>query len=331
MVKRPVAAGLAALLAVFGAIVAVAALQPKSAYATQAKAPTNWSWYVQSSSTTTAYNLGYSQGQSDAADGWNSEVVLDFGTEQQNANNGTITINGIYLSPSQVEGIVEQFAYGYWDGTGADSTTDLILAMGTNTSAYSVTYGGGQTWAGFTNTVANWVSSEGITSQLYIEAANDIEPSWSSFSAAQSWVQGFEASGPSRQYLDYGSADGCPLGTSANGSCSNGWNQYDVWWVAFGTVPAFITPEIYYDYRDSCGCGDTNLLDSGQVGQWYQISRYGYTYQSVRIYFDGPWDEHDLDSTTLTSTQAWDYFWNQLNSYSGTASDFQYSNQIHDE
>jgi hypothetical protein len=63
--------------------------------------------------------------------------------------------------------------------------------------------------------------------------------------------------------------------------------------------------------------------------QWAMISRYGEQYQSHRIYFQGPMDEYDLNNTTLTSSQAWNDLWTDLNNNSATAANMSFSFQIH--
>ena len=100
--------------------------------------PTDWSFYVETTSTTTLYNLGCNQGHFDANNGKsNSAVVLDFGA-QNSANTGTTEINGVGISYGTVESLAEQFARGYFICTGADTTSLQSLGVGTNNSAYQV-------------------------------------------------------------------------------------------------------------------------------------------------------------------------------------------------
>src|SRR5258708_3676325 len=190
----------------------------QTAFAIAPKPPTDWSFYMFTPNSSQAYTLGYNQGRFDA--GFNpvvdSEVVLDFGGPS-GSGDGT-------LNYSAIESASEQFALGYYRGTGADYTSVVTLGLGTNNSA-DVTYNDGVTWAHTVKAVANWVSAN--AGQAVIVGANDIEPAWSSFSAAKSWVQGFIAGGGSF-YLNFGDANGlygCPRYSSNNGSCGNGRNQ----------------------------------------------------------------------------------------------------------
>jgi hypothetical protein len=277
------------------------------AHATPAKPLTDWSFYIQSTSTTTAYNLGCNQGTFDAdhsdAD---SEVFLDFGGQ---ISGGTELINGTDVSNGTVESISEQFAYGYWICTGADTTSNLNLAVGTNNSL-NVGTSQGETWANVSNAVASWVA--GNAGQVSVWGGSDIEPGFGSAPAAIDWSKGFAADSSSL-YLNYGSADGCP----PFGSCTNGWDQYDVWYVSWGSLPAVASPQIY--------C-------SAQGSQWADLSLYGADDQSGPVIFQGPLDQYDLDKTdNYTSAGAWDDLVDDLDGNSSTAQTPPYSLEIHDE
>lgn len=285
-----------------------------TAFALQAKAPTDWSFYMYSNSTSTAYSLGCNQGHTDANVHHGSTVVLDFGGQQSNGS-GTKMINGNLISNGQIEAVAEAFSHGYWVCTGSDTTTVLDLGIGTNNSLYDVSSSGGRTWVDDVAAIQSSNKITGYYSQVRMYGANDIEPSWSGASAAIAWANGF-AGVSGYGYFDYGSADGCPQTSSNNGSCNNGWNQYDVYYVSWGAQPAHPTPEIYYQ---------------SQANQWAMISLYGAQHQGGHIVIWGPWDEHDLDTSTFTATQAWDALWYAVNSRSSTAQNFGYSLEIHNE
>jgi hypothetical protein len=280
------------------------------AQATPAKPLTDWSFYMQSTSTSTAYTLGCNQGSFDAdhSDA-NSEVFLDFGGQITSPVVGTEYINGTDVSDATIESLSEQFAYGYYICTGTDTTSNLNLAIGTNNSL-DVGTSEGETWAGVVNTVSTWVADN--AGQVSVWGGSDIEPGFGSASAAIDWSNGF-ADKTSALYLNYGSADGCP----PYGSCNNGWDQYDVWYVSWGSTPATIAPQIY--------C-------SAQGSQWADLSLYGADDQSGAIFFQGPLDQYDLDMTdNYTSTGAWDDLVNDLDANSATAQTPPYSLEIHDE
>ncbi len=272
----------------------------QTAFAIAPKPPTDWSFYMFTPNSSQAYTLGCNQGKYDA--GFNpvvdSEVVLDFGGPS-GSGDGT-------LNYSAIESASEQFALGYYVCTGGDTTSVLRLGLGTNNSA-DVTYNDGVTWANTVKVVANWVSTH-LTGQVVIIGANDIEPGWSSFSAAKAWVQGFIAGG-GKLYLNFGSADGCP----PYGSCNNGWTQDNVYYVSWYAPPALPAPEIY-NYQ--------------MAQQWASISLYGKQHYNYPLVFQGPWDEYDMDTSTLTAQQAWNDLWTDLNNDS-LPTTMPYSFEIH--
>jgi hypothetical protein len=285
-----------------------------TAFATQTKPPTDWSFYMSTTSTSQAYTLGCDQGEFDASFNppVNSEDVLDFGG-QNSSGTGITMINNTPISNSQIEAVVEEFSYAYFVCTRTDNSSVLNLGIGTNNSSYDVNSAGGKTWAQVVSQVRSYNHTKGYDAQVGVVGANDIEPGFNSASASISWAQGYSSINPAH-YLDYGSADGCPTNYSGNGSCNNGWDQYDVWYVSWGAVSALPLPEIYY---------------SSLAQQWAMISLYGAQYQNSTVYMQGPWDEYDLDSSTDTSDAAWDQLWTDLNNNSLTQQSMSYSAEIH--
>jgi hypothetical protein len=289
------------------------------AQATPAKPPTDWSFYMLSTSTSEAYNLGCNQGKFDASHGdVNSEVFLDFGG-QTDGRTGALSINQTTVfTNATVQSLSEEFAGGYWycaDVEDGDSTSVLTLAVGTNNSYYGVDTAGGETWADNVNAVQTWVSDN--IGQVAVYGGDDIEPGYSDASGAIAWSEGYADVGGSL-YLNYGSADGCPQSSYDNGGCNNSWDQYDVWYVAWGSPPAITAPQIY-------------TTNGSMASEWTMICLYGYYHQTGTVLYQGPLDENDLNSGTNTSTQAWDQLENDLNSYSACAQTMPYSPEVHDE
>jgi hypothetical protein len=275
------------IFVLFVAAATLGLLAPTSAAQAFAKPSTSWSFYISTSDTNSAYNLGCNQGNTDRSTGADSEVVLDFGG-QNSSGSGTIRISdGATMTYAIIESIAENFARGYWVCTGSNRSTQLFLDLGTNNSAYQVSGAGGASWANAVNATKNYV--EANFGQVAVQGANDIEPSWASYPSTLDWATGFGAH-TDRLYLNYGSADGCPTGSHGNGGCNNGWNQYDVWYISYGYGPAITAPEIYY---------------SANARQWAQIARYGGAYQGMGAHYIAPWDEHTLDTATYTSDGAW--------------------------
>jgi hypothetical protein len=271
------------------------------------------SYYVSTSSTTTAYNQGCSQGISDAHSPiQDSEVVLDFGG-QNSANTGTKLINGTNVTYSQIAKYAEQFGYGYWICTGTDTTSVLELAIGTNNSYYDVNSTGGASWGNsVVATVKSWLNSHYAYQQVLAGGANDMEPSYHNATDTRAWVGGY--SGTSAGWFDnYGSADGCSQTSYSNGGCNNGWRQADVYYVSWGNDEAYALPEIYY---------------LSQSHQWTMISRYGYYYGNYgKIGFDGPMTEFGYNGS-YDSNHAWNQFWTELNGSGTTAVNFSFRTDI---
>ncbi len=283
--------------------------------ATPAQPAPDASFYMNTTSTSTAYTLGCNQGKYDASHSQSSMVILDFGGQLANGSGTDEIGNQFTFSNSQIESIVVSFGQGYYVCTGSDTTTTVTIGVGTNSSYYDVSYAGGQAWGNLVNSIVSTVVNDGYNTQVDITGANDIEPGFSTPSAAISWSQGY-ASVTSYNYLDYGSADGCPASSDGNGACNNGWDQYDVWYVSYGSPPALATPEIYYQVN---------------ANQWQEVSLYGYQYQFGAVQYQGPLDEYPLNSSTFTSTQAWDAFENALDGNPATAQTMLHSLNLHDE
>jgi hypothetical protein len=91
--------------------------------------------------------------------------------------------------------------------------------------------------------LSDYQVSKGYDSQT-ADAASDMEPSWDGASVTKQLVNGDQGQGWAL-YYDFGSADGCPQGGSANGACNNGWHVSDVGYVSFHGL-ALPLPEIYY-------------------------------------------------------------------------------------
>jgi hypothetical protein len=299
------------------AILGISGVRP--ALAVDAKPQTDWSFYIKTADTGTAYNLGCNQGNFDKSFSpyINSLVVLDFGGQLSDGS-GTKLVNAVNVTNAQIEAVAEAFAHGYWACTGSDTTSQLSLSIGTNNSNYDVSSSGGNGWAQVVSATRSYLHSQGWDSQVSAGGGNDMEPDYHNASDTRAWVDGYSAVYPA-YYVDYGSADGCPTSNPPtppyNGTCNNGWTQNDEWYVSWGAAPAQALPITYYTVNAT---------------QWAMISLYGVQNQSGKIYFYGPLDQNDLDGTTLTSAQAWNALWNALNS-AGVLVTMPYSAEVHSE
>lgn len=223
----------------------------------------------------------------------------------QNSDNTGTLLTGLqtYVSYGTIASLADNFALGYYNGTGSDHTSVLKLAIGTNNSAYHIDTAGGNAWAGVVVNVSNWVDNVAhIGGQVFVGGANDMETIFDTYTPTKSWVDAFSAAGPS-YYLNYGDPTNCSPNTHTNASCgTTGWNQDDVWYVSWGATIAFATPQIYYQ---------------NQANQWGQINLW------KSMGFEGPLDEHDLNGSTFDSLPAWNALWGT------TLGDLPFSLQIH--
>lgn len=245
-----------------------------------------------------------------------SAVIIDFGG-QNSSGTGTIMVGTATTATyAQIVAYAESFASGY--ATCAGSAPVLLsLMIGTNNSAYQVSSAGGAKWAtAVIAPVSSWISSHSaVASHVTAFAANDLEPDWSSASSAVAWMQGYVGA-TSRAVENFGAASGCPQTTYGGGACNNGWTQYTVWYLSWGPASAYAFPEIYFNSMSL---------------QWTMISKYGYYHQTGKVVYDGPLTQYQAPingSTTLSSDQAWNRFWTDLNSSSVTAQSFQFRSDI---
>jgi hypothetical protein len=268
------------------------------------------SLYVGTTDPATAYDQGCAQAQADAAaPPQSSIVILDFGG-QNAAGTGSILINGTIVTYAQIRAYAQEFGHGYYVCS-ADGSV-LGLALGTNNSAWQVDGAGGSAWATeVVIPVRQWLFDNGYGSQVTAFGANDMEPSWETVANTRAWADGFAAAGKG-WYLNFGSADGCPQASYADGPCNNGWHQSDVWYVAWGNPAAFSMPEIFL---------------AALSKQWTMISRYGWYSQGQRkILFHGPLTE--WPACCLSPEDAWTQFWTDLNGSPTTSVNFGFLSNI---
>jgi hypothetical protein len=258
-----------------------------------------YSYYVASTSNTTAYNHGCAQANNDDSHGKGSMVVLDFGGQYSDGS-GVDNWTAGALTNAQVEGVAEAFFRGYIH-CASISAAQLLLAVGTNNSM-AVTSSLGNTWAHVAAAVESYVKSY---------TSSNMEPGFGSASAAIAWSNGYQGESSSALYDNFGSADGCPESiTGANASCNNGWTVADEYYVAWGNLAALSTPEIYV---------------SGMAAQWANISLYGAksgTEGSIK--FDGSMATPGY----LTAAQAYTDLQSDINSHASTAYSMPYSLNI---
>jgi hypothetical protein len=257
------------------------------------------SFYVETPSTTWAYNNGCSNGSWDLQHNYALRYdILDFGGQ---TSTGALNVNNQSMSASQIKASVEEYAHGYYNCSGS---TTLYLGVGTNNSVSQISTTGGAAWANMIDSIGASSMGQVVASQITFRGADDIEDWYSTTSAgaAEQWAQGFDGA-TTRLYNDFGDASGCSQTSYAynNGhgltcsSTNSSFTQHAYWYLSWGEPAALATPEIY---------------NSGMPQQWREICLFGYYEENqAMIWFTGPLTQNH----TYTAVDSWNDFWNDLN------------------
>jgi hypothetical protein len=279
----------------------------------------NSSLYMQSMSPSTAYALGCQVGRRDLnlPGTQSSLVILDYG--QGWSEDGTIwgvwNFSWVFASTTEIGNSVREFGRGYYNCTGSDTTSQLTLAIGTNDygsfgsessdPAVRAVWASnhGRAWALLVAETQQWITNQGLGSQVKIAGANDIEQSWNKPIVARAWADAFQANNQGIYiYYNYGSCTNCPPRLNPALVPPNTWTLEDIWYVSYGLPAAWPVPEIYNN--------------SGvNARQWAYLSYYAATQHGVPLFFPAlmsQWQaclqvSNDPDCETLDNTPAESY------------------------
>jgi hypothetical protein len=282
------------------------------AHAVDAQVHTDWAYYVRTTNSSALYTQGCNWANNDLYYGWSSLIILDFGGQTGDGSTSQLTGGGGAVTNFQIRDLSQSFAAGY----AACRGPSLELGIGTNNSivpAANQTYGAyGTAWANtVVASVKNWMAGQcaGIPSNpswcnITVVGANDME-SWVGQGGgvgahpSDDWANMYSNAGIGR-YYDFGSLDGCPSNRWDNViGCNGGWAQADYQYVSWRAPAAYATPEIYYYSNEF---------------QWAMVSKYGQQYWGGPTYYTGPLDDKALDINAYSPYDAWNNFWNALNS-----------------
>jgi hypothetical protein len=265
-----------------------------SATIAQAAPTPSVSRYMHTVNKTTGYNEGCAMGGTNAS----GVVVLDFGEPYYSGGWGTYDYGNAFVTNAQIAAFAEQYAYGYWQCSGAGPR--LELAVGTSNYGSNVSNAGGVAFGQTINAINSWLVAQNIAYQISIRGANDMELDWNSYATTKAWEDGYQ-SATSLYLFDYGDLAGCP----PYGSCDNGWTQSSVWYKSWGLKDAIPLPEIYY---------------SSQASEWYQASLYSALYEPNGKYkFEGSMTQYAAcGSCTNSPATGYDELTNALNADSRT-------------
>lgn len=226
---------------------------------------------------------------------------------------GASLLNGADARTDAIAIAAEEFGHGYWKCTGSDSTSRLVLAVGTSNDGSAVTRSHGQAWARMIGEANAWLSAHGYSRQVQVVGASDMELGFNGPLPTRAWVDGFSSICCPLLY-DYGDAAGCRAdGRPAGDECGSGsfpsWTAEDVWYISWGASAAWPLPLIYRN-------------DGVMAKQWYGIALYGDDTHGSSMLVRGAVTQYQAcrdtgcgSGSTLDNTpaQGWTQLWNALN------------------
>lgn len=246
--------------------------------------------YMEASSFPYSYNYGCEIGFRDnQLPGYqDSVVILAYGQPWFEDNKyGTWAFDG-FVDTTEIAESAKQFAKGYWECSGSDTTSQIDIAIGTSNFAkyeYGVctsgswfcttsrAYNHGEEWVKMVEGVYDWVIKQGYASQITISGANDIEPGWNTPEISKAWADGFDDHDKGIYiFYNFGSCDNCP--TRLNPNLTPPWTMEEIYYTAWKSAPVWPIPEIY--------------ATSGiHARQWAYLSYWAVTHGLSKIEFAG--------------------------------------------
>ena len=146
----------------------------------------------------------------------------------------------------------------------------------------SVTSAAGGRLAVLARSTANQANAAGYGYQVHPISANDFEAfgmGSAHATASRAWMNGYNGTSGAQLFVNYGSADGCPISSvpGAN-SCNVGLNAESIFHVSYTGV-AWPLPEIYTE-------------TGSQAAQWRYLSRYAKANHGTQFHFQGVMAQH---------------------------------------
>ena len=293
------------------------------------------SYYITTTDTAYMYELGCKLGTRDrTTDGTqDSVVVLDYSYPICFAN-GSFGAEYFGAGPAslhQVSLSTKYFATGYYNCTGSDSTSNLVIGVGTNNKPYSCTTptratAHGEAWSAMVSEINQWMINQGIFHQVQAYGASDIELGWNNPTWTKAWIGGFERV-EENFFLHFGDASGCPYEDQPSYSCGTSefpeWTIEDVWYVSWGAPSALPLPLIY-------------LTSGVHAKQWAYLSQYSVAAHGYPMRFTGVFTQWDYcqqfswcGNTDNNPAQAYKQFSYELNKHPETAQSLRWKTDIH--
>lgn len=280
-----------------------------------------------------SYDLGCEIGTRDAVEpgAQDSVVVLAF-SYPVDFGNGTYGTELYGFGPvpiSDIEVASKGFMQGYYDCTGADTASNLVLGLGTNNKPTSTNtaqkmINHGTAWAEMVNRLNQWATEANIIHQVQAYGASDIELGWNSPVMSKAWLSGYE-SAANAPLIHFGDAAGCPYEDNPTWGCGTSshpeWTIDDVWYVSWGAPPSIPLPLIY-------------LTNGIHAKQWAFLSRYGVSTYGSRMNFTGVFTQsqacaqYSCSGTDNTPSEAYRQLSGELNKSSDTAQKLNWATDI---
>jgi hypothetical protein len=295
--------------------------------------PATTSYYTGVIDQATMYNLGCAQAQNvvSLADTQDQIVILDFGQPWNETRSGQVIYGSIlfdaldsFATTAQLGNATKQFGRGFWECRGADTTSKLVVAIGTSNFGSRVTVAHGTAWGQLVNDVQSWFQNNNYTSQVNAVGASDMELNYNTKAVTRAWVDSYDAATTYFLY-NFGDSAGCPqTGTgSMSEPCDNGWTQDDIWYISWGSPSTRAFPQMYN-------------TTGAQAKQWYQIALYSTTKSQGRMIISGALTQRqacqkpgsDCAGIDNTPEQGWKQLLDELNKDSRTAQELRWLSDI---
>jgi len=296
------------------------------------------SYYLPTTDPVFLYTLGCDQGKRDLLEPGiqDSVVVLDFSYPvyiDAIGYGAALFEDSRYYptDPAPISAITEGvkgFAEGYYQCSGADTESNLVIGIGTNNKDFSIntleqTAAHGAAWGEMVNEFNQWALARGMLHQVQAYGASDMELDWNTPLMTRAWISGFESAGDNF-LIHFGDASGCPYEDNPYWNCNNNWDLEDVWYVSWGAPPALPLPLIY-------------LNDGVHAQQWAFISKYSLENHGFRLNFTGVFTQSyfceqfnwsSCERTDNTPEEAYAQLTAELNKIPGTAQHIRWKTDI---
>jgi len=251
--------------------------------------PYSTSYYLPTVDGAFLYGLGCEHGMRDLAlsGAQDSVIVLDFSYPVYDSSFGygaALFEDNPWDTPtvpvpiSEIIQAVKRFAIGYYNCSGEDTASNLVIGVGTNNKPTSIETASratahGHAWGTMVSDLNQWALNQKILHQVQFYGASDIEISWNTPAWTRAWIAGFEQN-EDVLMLHFGDAAGCPYDENPHWSCGSDWTVEDVWYVSWGAPSALPLPLIY-------------LTNGVHAKQWAFLSRYSVENHGYRMDFTG--------------------------------------------